>query len=107
MQKIPSELLSEWTSIINEVEENGYEIRRYCREQKLKEKKYYYWRRRKREFENPSVGFTKLKFSSSENKISAGFSVLFKNGISIIPEEQFSEVEFLRAVRLLHGLQPC
>jgi len=47
MQKIPSELLSEWTSIINEVEENGYEIRRYCREQKLKEKKYYYWRRRK------------------------------------------------------------
>ena len=65
MQKIPSELLSEWTSIINEVEENGYEIRRYCREQKLKEKKYYYWRRRKREFENPSGGFTKLKFSSS------------------------------------------
>jgi hypothetical protein len=46
----------------------------------------------------------KLKFSSSEsnNKISAGFSVLFKNGISIIPEEQFSEVEFLRGVRLFY-----
>ena len=76
MPKSPSELLLEWTARINEVEENGYEIRRYCREQKLKEKKYYYWRRRKREFENPSGGFTKLKFSSSENKISEGFSVL-------------------------------
>jgi hypothetical protein len=66
-------------------------------------------RRRKREFENISGGFTKLKFSFSKSnyKLSAGFSVLFKNGISIIPEEQFSEVEFLRAVRLLHGLQPC
>ena len=109
MQKSPSELLSEWTSRINEVEKNGYEIRRYCREQKLKEKKYYYWRRRKREFENASDGFTKLNFSFSknQNKLPAGFSVQFKNGISIVPEEQFSEAEFLRVVKLLHGLQSC
>ena len=109
MNQRSSELLSLWRTRINEVEKNGYEIRRYCLDRKLREKSYYYWRSRIRDKENESNGFTKLSFSSSENKkgSSAGFSVLFESGISIIPEPHFSEAEFLRAVKLLHRFQSC
>jgi len=109
MNKSRSELLSLWTARINEVEENGYEIRRYCHDHNLKEKRYYFWRKKIRELENTTEEFTRLTFPSSQSNkgSSIGFSVLFKNGISIIPEEHFSEVEFLRAVKLLHRLQSC
>ena len=82
MSQRTSEMLSLWTARVNEVEENGYEIRRYCIEHKLREKSYYSWRRKIRDINNAADGFTKLSFSSSESSkgLSAGFKVLFESG---------------------------
>ena len=105
MRKTKAELLMQWTEHIKEVEANGYIIRHYCSERGLKEKRYYKWRKRLREAEE-QLGFTKLSFASEEDKVLAGFKISFGNGISIIPEKDFNEYEFIRAVRVLQRIYP-
>ena len=101
MRKTKAELLMQWTEHIKEVEANGYIIRHYCSEHGLKEKRYYKWRKRIREEKETISDFTKLTFPTEEEKVFAGFKIDIGNGISIIPEREFNEYEFLRAVKIL------